>query len=199
MASSRVRRSSAPVRTKVFPASGPRRGASALGQWTPAFRSFAMTRRFRGSRKNAATWAATTGPTSGTVLEPGRVGRHQRLEIAEMTRQGARRRLADLPDAEGVEETGESRRLASGQRREHVRRGFVAQAREPRELPVRQPIEIADIGDEALLDELVDELVAETPDVHRPPGGEVPEALLALGRAAQLARAPGSRLRLSRG
>ena len=116
VASSRDIEASVPVSTKTFPASGPG-SSSGSGAWlamlTPAAASRATSARLRGSSANARTDAATTGPISATRLQ--RLDRRleQPVHRPEMARQRRGRLLADVADAERVDQAREIVRLAA--------------------------------------------------------------------------------------
>ena len=77
--------------------------------------------------------SASTGPTSGTSSKCGLVGRHQRVEAAEMAREVLAGRLADMADAQREDETGERRPLARLDRGHDVGRRLFGHPLEPRE------------------------------------------------------------------
>ena len=113
-ASSRVSVASVPVSTKVLPASGsaPARRCAAAGPASahPARCKALMTRRCSAEAKNAATCAATIGPTSGTCSMLA-ASASSALERAEMARERQRRGLAHFADPE-PEKQPRQRRVA---------------------------------------------------------------------------------------
>ena len=104
--------------TKVLPASGPGRvaGARLPGSpcSTPAARSRSTSARLRGSSANARTDAATTGPISGDRLQRLDAARPAIASIVRKWRASvARRLLADVADAERVDQPRQIVRLAA--------------------------------------------------------------------------------------
>ena len=107
-------------------------------------------------------------PDVGHLLQRPRVRRHQRVETTEMARQILGRRLADVADAQGIDEARQRRLLAGVDRGEQVCRRFLGHAFEIRHRRHAQPIEIGRRPDDIVVDELVDDLLAQALDVHGP-------------------------------
>ena len=103
-----------------------------------------------------------------------------------------RRPLADEPDAEAVEKPAQLPGLAGFDLQEQVVGRFVGHALESDQLvaALAQVIEVGEVAHEALLEELVDEHVAEPLDVHRVAPREVAQPLLDLRRAGRVRAAP---------
>ena len=106
-----------------------------------------------------------------------------------MTRQVLGRRLADVADAEAVEEARQRRLPARGDVRDQARRALVAHALEALERFLGQRIDVRQRRHHAGVDELVDDLLAEPLDVERAPAGEMEDRELALRGAEQAAAA----------
>src|SRR6185369_818186 len=122
------------------------------------------------------------------------VGIFQRVEIAEMPRQVLGGCFADVADTQRINEAGQCRAAALVDRRNDVGRGFFRHALE---LGQRRDTELVDIRRRANnggVDQLIDQLVAETLDVHRSSAGKVQQRALALRRTDEAARAARDRL-----
>jgi hypothetical protein len=91
----------------------------------------------------------------------------QPVEDPEMPRQCICSGFTDVPDSEREQKPGERRLLALLQRFCEVGGGFLAHSIELGELLRSKSIKSGCVFDEGLLDELVDELAAETLDIHR--------------------------------
>ena len=117
------------------------------------------------------------------------VGAAQALEAAEMSREILRRRLADLADAQAVEEAGERRLAARREVRDQARGALLAHALECLELLPGERVEIGQRRDHAGVDELIDDLLAQTLDVERAPTGEMEDRELPLRGAEETAGA----------
>ena len=114
-ASSRVMVASVPVMTQVWPATAARRAARRQGRGHVARRprpSRSISAWFAGVvEPGRAPTAATTGPTSGDRLELLQRGGAQGRASAEGAGQRRRAALADVADAERVDERATARRL----------------------------------------------------------------------------------------
>src|SRR5215469_688609 len=95
------------------------------------------------------------------------------LERAEMACQRERRGFADLADAERIQEARQCRAAAAVDGGDEIGRGLFTHALELGELPGRERVEIGGRAHHIPLDELLDDLVAESLDVERPAAREV--------------------------
>ena len=91
---------------------------------------------------------------------------HQPVERAEVLRQRGGRRLADLPDAERHQEAGEGGLLAALELGAQVLGRLLAHALEPDERRLVEVVEVGEVAHQAALDQLIDQLLAETLDVE---------------------------------
>ena len=108
-----------------------------------------------------------------------------------MLRERPGRRLAHLADAEGDQQLRQRRLLAALELRTQVRGGLLAHALERGERFGVERVEVGDVAHETAVHELLDELLAETLDVHGAARAEEPELLLQLGRAVEADAAVG--------
>ena len=148
---------------------------------TPACCEPRDSARLRGSSANARTDAATTGPISGDRLQ--RLDRRveHALHRPEVPRQRRRRLLADMADAERVDQPRQVVRLLRSicsttlrptlpSLRGHARAPIAARAAPRPAARAARRVEVVEVGEvvhQALLDQLVDERLAEPFDVHR--------------------------------
>ena len=188
--------------------------------FTPAAASRSTSARLCGSSAKARTDAATTGPMSGTVCSASTGASSIRVHRPEVARQRGRRLLADVPDAERVDQPRQIVRLAAldlsktfGRPCPSLR-GHGTLGRGSRGATTRfsscaavEVIEVGEVADETLLDQLIDQRLAEPLDVHRAarrsargcaaaaPGTTCSRSArrLPLRRAAARCRTPGSR------
>ena len=116
-------------------------------------------------------------------------GCHQAIELAEVARKVFGRGFADLANAQGVEKARQGCALALVQGRQQIGCALVGHALQRRQARRVELIELGQRGDGAAIDKLVNDLVAQTFDVHRAPSGEVQYGLLALRWAEQAAGA----------
>ena len=119
---------------------------------------------------------------------------HQRVEAAEMVREREGRRLPHVADAEREQEAGERRLLAPLECRDEIGRRLRAHALEAGQLLFAQGVQVGRRRDATRIDQLLDDLVAETLDVHGAARREVAQRLASLGLADEPARAAGHRL-----
>jgi hypothetical protein len=113
----------------------------------------------------------------------------QPLEAAEVPRQVLRRRLADMADAEAVEEPSQRRGAAAGDPGDEVGRALLAHPLEALQLLLRQGVDVGERAHQAAVHQLVDHLLAQALDVEGAAAGEVEQRELALRRADQAAGA----------
>ena len=137
------------------------------------------------------------GTDIGNRLKRVDIRLQQGIQAAEVFGQVPRRSLADIADTQRKNETGERRLPAGGNGLDQIAGRFLAHALQAGQLLDRQGIEIGRRMDQAGLDQLINQLVAQPLDVHRPPRREVPERLLALRRAVEAAGAAGDCLVLA--
>src|SRR5262249_1865181 len=127
----------------------------------------------------------------------------ERLPRAVAARERNRRGLADMADAQRIDETLERDLAARGDRTEQVGHGGFAIALDLLELdPLVAFFEHEDVGrllDPALLEEEHDLLLAEPVDVEGAPRHEVPQVLDLLERTGELAGAMGAHALLAAG
>src|SRR6185295_4741064 len=114
-------------------------------------------------------------------------GATQALDAAEVSRQVLRRRLADVADAEPVEEARERRLLARLDAGDEIGRALLRHALERLDGFLRQRVDVGQRFDETGIDELVDDLLAEPLDVERAAAREVEDRELALRGAEEAA------------
>src|SRR5690606_12091547 len=129
-------------------------------------------------------------------------------EVAEPRGQRLRRGFADMPDAEGIQESLEGGRAAAVDRGDQVvrparrdlagpyglGRGAVALVRaapHPDQGVAIQRVQVRDRGDVAEVGQVRDQAFAEAFDVHRATRREVEQRLVALRGASQVAAAAG--------
>ena len=115
-AASRVIAASVPVRTKVFPVSGPvpRCGGCAFGVGgldpdAGLAQARDESRIVTAASNHVRTDCATTGPISCTACRASTIGRGKSRHAAEGARQQLRRTLADVPDAQPMNERATTR------------------------------------------------------------------------------------------
>ena len=198
---------SVPVRTNVLPASGPGALTSGAGCWlamlTPASASFAMSARLCGSSANARTDAASTGPISGIVCSAS-TGASRMAGIVRMCRASvappSRRRggcRARRPAAAGRSGgCGRSARstfrptLPELARHGPLRPRLLRRDDQVLELLDGEVIQVAEVAHQPLLDQLIDQRLAQPLDVHRGPRREVLEAAPQPRRARGVLAAP---------
>src|SRR5437867_1859260 len=112
-----------------------------------------------------------------------------RLDLAEVLGQVLRGALADMANAQRIQEARQRRALALLDRRDEVGRALVGHALQRRELRDAQLVELRQGAHDAAIDELVDELAAQALDVHGAAAREMQHRLLALCAAEQAPRA----------
>ena len=150
------------------------------------------------SAKNVRMLSATIGPTSGTSSSCASVGVAQPLDVAEVPRQVLRRRLADMADAEAVEKARQRRLPARLDVGDQVGGALVGHPLERLDASPWSAHRVGQRRDQAGVDELVDDLLAQALDVERAPAGEVQDRELALRGAEEAAARSGGRRRPSR-
>src|SRR5690606_13853071 len=125
---------------------------------------------------------------------------HQGIEATEGAREDARDLLADMADAEGEDEARQRAAARCRDRVDQALRGLLPHAIEAGEGFHVEPVEVRRAVDEVARDELLDNLLAQSVDVHRAALAEVQQRLLALRRADEPSlAAPGRLARLARG
>ena len=117
------------------------------------------------------------------------------VDRSERVGERARRRRADVADAEAVQQPIDRAILRGGDRRLQVRDGAVLEVRQLADLLVGQGEDVGLIGDQPLLEQLLRGALAQVLDVHRAAAREVDDAPPDLGRALQV-RAARDRLAL---
>ena len=126
------------------------------------------------------------------VLHPGErflVGLVERTDVAEVVGQRPGGGIADVADAQGVEEAAQRRVLAALQRPEEVLRALLSH---PLQRGQRLEVEGVEVGGAlhpAGVDQLLGQLLPQPLDVHPPPAGEVPQVGLELRRAGDVGAA----------
>ena len=116
-------------------------------------------------------------------------GVHQRIEAAEVSREVLGGGLADVADTEPEEKAGQGCAARGVDRLQEVCGGLLGHALELGQLEQAEAVEVGQRTDDAAVDQLLDDLVAEAIDVHGPPLRKVKQRLLALRRADQAAAA----------
>src|SRR5688572_22321126 len=111
-----------------------------------------------------------------------------------MARERSGCRLTDVTNAERIQEASERRVFAVLECVDELHGGLLAHALQVRELLRRELVKVSRTIHELRLDELIDDLRAETFDVQRAATCKVPQRLFALCRAKQSARATCDRL-----
>ena len=157
--------------------------------FTPATPSFATSARLCGSSANVRTEAATTGPTSGHRLQRLERRVQHRVHRPEIARERGRRLLADMPDAQRINQPREIVVLAARDLLGDVAADLAQLARhgalgarctrrdyEILELGRLEVIQVGKVLHQPLLDQLIDERLSQPFDVHRAPRREVLEA-----------------------
>ncbi len=192
LASSRVSVGSVPVRTNVLPANafGAASASPSLSGQSEAGGEQAVDHLLvvrLGEEAVDALGDDRSDVGNGEQLRD--VGAAQPLEAAEVAREVLRGRLADVADPEAVEEARERRRAARGDVGDEVACALVGHALERLELLLGERVEIGKRLHEPLVDELVDDLLAEAFDVERAPAGEMEDRELALRGAEEAAAA----------
>ena len=117
------------------------------------------------------------------------VGALQLGDRAEVHRQRLGGDVADAGQAEGVEDALERAPPRGVDRRDQVAGRDLAEALELHQLVLVEVVDVADVGDQALLEEAQRLLLAEPVDVHRPLADEVLDVLEGLPGAAGAVRA----------
>ena len=116
----------------------------------------------------------------------------QRVKVAKVLGQRLGGRFADVANAEGKNEAGKRRVFRFFQRGEHVLRRFGGHALERAQFFLVEHVQVGGGVDHAFVDQLLDQLVAESFDVDRAARHEVHQAALflraAMGPAAGAAR-----------
>src|SRR4051794_8510482 len=126
-------------------------------------------------------------PDALDLLDLLRIGGHQRVHRAEVLRQRLRSDVADPGKPDGEEDHRKGHLLRLLDRRDEIVGGDLAEAVERHELLSGEVVDVGLIGDQALVEEAVGELLAEALDVHHP--HEVLQELEGLPRAATPVRA----------
>ena len=192
LASSRASVGKVPVRTKVLPASGSGNGARRAVAFRPlepglqqALDDLDVVRLVEEGVDARRDDRADVGDLEQLVD----AGRHQPAHAAEVLGQVLRGRLADVADAEAVEEPRQRRPLAPGDVGDQVGGALVAHALERLELVLGQRVDVGQRLDPPGVDQLVDDLLAQPFDVERTPAGEMEDRELALRGADETAAA----------
>src|SRR5947209_880784 len=115
------------------------------------------------------------------------IGAEESLHRAEMAGEELRDLFADPRHGEGVDETRKLDFAGALDMREHVGRRFFAHALEIGERFRLEPVEVGGIRHQLALDQLIDELLAQALDVHRPAARKVQQRALALRLAIEAA------------
>src|SRR5438874_4609607 len=113
------------------------------------------------------------------------VGTHQGVKAAEVCGEVFRRRLADVPYAKGENESRERRLLALLDRSKNVARALLCHPFEPNQLCVIELVKVGRRMHDAVIYQLIDELVAQSLDIERAPPGKMQQRLLPLRRTDQ--------------
>ena len=209
LASSRVIRSSEPVNTIVWPASGWPAAIASIGSIVTSLMSASSAASLRGSAKKSAIASATTGPIPPIagqffrrVLGP-RSGA-QGFPVAEMARQAPRVGLADMADAKRIEEAVERNRPARVDGVEQIAGRSLAEtfpfAQRRTALPVAR-LQRENVGrraDQALGKKELDQLLAQALDVEGVARHEMLEPLDRLRRTDERAGAAAHHVRFAR-
>jgi hypothetical protein len=132
--------------------------------------------------------SATMGPDVGHLQQLLDARVHDRVELAEVPRQVARRGLADVADAQPYRKRG-SVVCFDFSRPPAVLRRLLAHALQRHQVGQAEPVQVGQGADHAGVDHLVDQLLAQALDVHGAALGEMQDRLLALGAAEQAAGA----------
>ncbi|OQA30542.1 MAG: hypothetical protein BWY57_02785 [Betaproteobacteria bacterium ADurb.Bin341] len=118
-----------------------------------------------------------------------RIGCQQAIQPTKILGQIARRCLADIADAQGVNKPGKAAVFASLDGRQQVLRRFLAHAFQPSQSRQIEAVKISQSLHQPGIDQLLNQLVAQTFDIHGAARGEMPKRLLPLRRAVKAARA----------
>ena len=175
-----------PVTTSVLPSSlrAPAAAAAAVDSIsTPCERRSSIALRPKSECRKSYTLLAITGPISLVRLNSSIVGGQEGVDRAEPLGQHAGHAIAHVPDREGVEQRARPRPLLASMPCQQVLGRLAAHPLQLQQLVGRQTVKIAVALDELLIDQLIDQLVAQPLDVHRVAAGVVADPLLDLGRA----------------
>src|SRR5438552_9862822 len=113
------------------------------------------------------------------------VGTQQGVKAAEVCGEVLRRRLAYVPYAKGENESRERRLLALLDRSKNVARALLCHPFEPNQLCVIELVKVGRRMHDAVIYQLIDELVAQSLDIERAPPGKMQQRLLPLRRTDQ--------------
>ena len=92
---------------------------------------------------------------------------------------------ADVADPERDEEVGRGLAREASIAATRFRAEISAKPSRPASCSMVEPVVVGGVGDEAVIDELADALLAESLDVHRSPRGEVGDPLHPLSRGSR--------------
>ena len=134
------------------------------------------------------------GPDVRHELQRLLVGVHQPVQVAEKAREVLRRRLADVGNAERVDEARQRRPLAPLDRADEVACRELGHALQAGQRRLVQPVQVRCGLHQTAVHKLVHQLVAQAVDVQGAAACEVEDRLLALRGAEQAAAAPRHRL-----
>jgi hypothetical protein len=119
-------------------------------------------------------------------LQPLLHGRvHDGIECAEVTRQFLGSRLADMANTQSEQEPRQGGVLGLFQCIEHVARGLVGHAIEPGQGAKTEAVQVGQIANQMAVDQLVDQLLAQALDFHRPALRKMQYGLFALSATEQ--------------
>ncbi len=189
-AASRVKVSSVPVSTKVFPAnSPPELFTASAGQVIPQASNRSTICALSGRAEIGRHIAGHHGSDVGHALNVIGRGAAQRRHIAEILGESQRRRLPHIADPERERNRGRLVRLAASSAFSSFCADFSPRRSRVSSCAARRSNKSAGVFDPVLLDQLIHELIAQSLNIQRAARSEMLDLFLALRRAGAPARA----------